>query len=104
MSRQFRKRAVDQRVLAVDFADQLNPGETVVASNARGSLSVAVADASGADMTAAMIDGAPAVVAGTSVAFMARAGAVGPLYYVTVVAPTSDAEILSDRIPLEVVP
>lgn len=104
MSQQFRKRAVDQLVLAVDFSRRMNPGETVVASNARGALAVTVADSAGADVTADMIDGAPTIVAGSQVAFLALAGDTGQLYEVTVVAPTSDNEILSERAPLEIRP
>lgn len=103
MSSRFSKRGVDQLVLAVDFAERLNPGETLVASNARGTLAVTVADSTGTDVTTAMIDGAPTIV-GPFVKFMARGGSAGPFYQVTVVAPTSDNEILSERAPLEIRP
>lgn len=104
MSRRFRKRAVDELVLAVDFSERLNPGETIVPSNARGTLGVTVADSTGTDVSTAMIDGAPNIVAGSRVTFLARGGSTGPLYQVTVVAPTSDNEILSERAPLEIRP
>ena len=100
----FRKRGPDQIVVAVDFSRKLNPGETVVASNPRGSLGVAVLDGTGADVTAGLVDGPPWIASGTQVAFWLRAGTVGPYYTVLPVAPTSDGELLTAGVALEVLP
>lgn len=103
--RQLSKRSIDQLVVALDFAAPvLNAGETLVASNARGTLDLIITDAAGVDVTAALSEGEPWIVAGTQVAFWLRGGAFGPYYQVEVRAPTSDGEILSARVPLEVLP
>ena len=104
MSKRFQKRPPDAIVVAVDFDTVLNAGETVVASNARGSLGVAAADSTGADVSATLLEGAPWIVAGTQVAFWLKAGVVGPYYSVTVTAPTSDGELITERVLLEVLP
>ena len=104
----FVKRPPDALVVAVDFgprpggASALNAAETVVASNARGSLGVTAADSTGADVSAALLEGAPWIVAGTQVAFWIRAGVPGPYYSLVVTAPTSDGELLTERVALEV--
>lgn len=102
MNRRFQKRPADAIIVAVDFGRVLNPGETVVASNARGSLGVAAADGAGANVSGTLLEGAPWIVAGTRVAFWLLAGMPGPFYEIVVTAPTSDGELITDRVLLEV--
>ena len=110
MAKQFSKRPPDAIVVAVDFGPRpgdtgaLNPGETVVASNARGSLGVVATDSAGTDVSATLLEGAPWVVAGSRVAFWLLGGVAGPYYRLEITAPTSHGELLSDRVALEVLP
>ena len=104
MISRFQKRPPDAIVVAVDFGRQLNPGETLVASNARGSLGVIARDSAGVDVSATLLEGAPWIVAGTQVAFWLLAGVAGPYYSIEATAPTSDGELLTERVALEVAP
>lgn len=84
----------DQFWVDLDFSTwPTNAGETVVASNARGALGVVIRDSNGADVSASMVESAQ--VNGTKVKWLLKGGAAGT-YAVTVTAPTSDGELLSD--------
>lgn len=103
MTDKFTKRPPDAIVVAVEFAGALNPGETVVTSNARGTVGVTAAtDSGGADVSATFLEGDPWIVAGTQVAFWLLGGAPRTLYWVSVTAPTSDGELITERVLLEV--
>lgn len=110
MAGRFSKRPPDDLVVAVEFgpkpsgAGALNPGETVVTSNARGSLGVTATDSAGADVSATLLEGEPWIVSGTQVAFWLVGGVPGPLYHLEITAPTSDGELLNARVALEVLP
>lgn len=104
MTKKFTKRTPDAIVVAVEFSGALNPAETVVASNARGSLAVTATDSGGADVSAALLEGAPWIVAGTRVAFWLLSGVPWPFYRLEITAPTSDGELLAERVALEVLP
>lgn len=103
MEETFRKRAPTVMVVAIDFAKNLNPGETVVASNARGALTRTIKDAAGADVTGALSEGAPGIVGTAQVAMWLLAGVVGQVYTIETKAPTSDNELLTDVKMLEIV-
>lgn len=95
------KRPADQFFIALDFATwPLQSGETLVSSNARGSLAISATDDLGADM-AAMLE-APSIV-GTTVQWLIKGGVKGRVVTVLVIAPTSDNEILSDEVKIRVV-
>lgn len=102
------KRAPDAIVVAVDFgttptgASAINAGETVVPSNARGSLAVVATDRAGNDASATILEGDPWIVADTRVAFWILGGVAGQAFHLEVIAPTSDGELLSDRVRLEI--
>lgn len=93
---EFGKRPADAFVAAVDLSTwPLAAGDTVVASNARGSLAVAVFEEAGADVTATLAPDAPWILDGKQVAFWLLAGAAGSRYRVVVTAPTQQGELLS---------
>lgn len=104
MSARFQKRGADALVVAVDFGGALNPGATVVASNARGALGVVARDSTGADVSGTILEGAPSILSGTQVAFWLLGGVPGPYYQITVTAPTSDGELIAELVALEVMP
>ena len=102
MSKRFQKRPPDAIVVAVDFAKDLNPGETVVASNSRGALARTIKDAAGVDVTGTLSEGSPGIVGTAQVAFWLLAGVVGQVYEIEIQAPTSDNELLTDVKMLEI--
>ena len=102
MSELFKKRSADAIVVAVDFGGELNPGETLAPSNARGTLGVVAMDSTGTDVSATLLEGAPWIVARSRAAFWLLAGAPGPNYKITVTAPTSDGELITELVELEV--
>lgn len=104
MKPRFQKRPPDVIIVAVEFAKILNPGETLVTSNARGALGVTAVDSIGGDVSGTLLEGSPWVVSGTQAAFWLKAGALGTLYSITVTAPTSDGELITDQVMLEVLP
>ena len=96
------KRAGDVFLAGVDFATwPIQPGESLVTSNARGTLSVAVKDLSGNDVTGDAIVGSPSID-GTKVVFMLGAGVAAGSYKIMVAAPTSDDELLTETVGLRV--
>ena len=96
------KRPADEYLHAHDFDTwPLQTNESLVPSNARGSLSVTAEDADGNDVTATLIDGSPQID-GTRVLFTLIGGTAGMTYWIIVSVPTSDDELLTDRFPLEV--
>ncbi len=102
MSRRYTKRAAAQFAVGLDFSTfPIVPGETLVGSNALGSLAVTATDAAGADASAAVIDGAP-WISGTQVRWLLKAGTPAGWYEIVIKAPTSDDELLVDRQRLEV--
>lgn len=95
------KRPGDQYVMALDFATwPLQSGETLVASNARGSLSITAVDDLGADM-ATMLE--PPAIVGTEVRWLIKGGTAGRQVTVRVTAPTSDDELLTDEVRVRVI-
>lgn len=103
MKQRFIKRTGDYFLAAVDFSTwPINAGETVVASNTRGTLGVVVTDSAGNDVTATLIEGAPSIVGAAIVMFWLRAGTAVSAYEVLVRAPTSDGELLTELVTLEV--
>ncbi len=98
------KRPEDEYLHAHDFITwPLQTGETLVMSNARGNLSVVVEDAEGIDVTAQLVEGSPQISGdGTRVLITLIGGTAGLTYWIVIVAPTSEGELLSDRFPLEV--
>lgn len=103
MTDRFQKRPGDQLVVAVDFSRLLNDGETLLTSNARGALARTIRDSAGTDVTGTLSESGPVIVAGTRVAFWLLAGVAGGAFYqVEVIAPTSDGELLTERVALEV--
>ena len=92
----------DVFLAGVDMATwPLNAGETLVASNSRGALAVVVRDKAGQDVSAQALAGSPAID-GTRVVFMLDSVLPVGAYTVTVSAPTSDDEMLTEQIPLTV--
>ena len=93
---EFTKRPADAFVAAVDMSPwPMVAGDTVVASNARGALGVAVADEDGADVSATLAPDAPWILDGTQVAFWLLAGEAGSRYRIVVTAPTAQGELLT---------
>lgn len=104
VSKRFQKRPPDALDLAIDFDTRVRPGVTVVASNARGSLSVVATDSAGTDVSATLLEGAPWIENGTQVAFWLVNGVEGPYYSIEASAPTSDGQLITERVLLEVLP
>lgn len=104
-TRGFEKRPADQFIGEVDMATwPLAPGDTVVASNARGALSVAAFDEAEADVSATICPDPPWILAGTRVAFWLLAGTARARYKIVVTAPTQQGELLTAVAMLAVTP
>lgn len=92
----------DVFLAGVDMATwPINTGETLIASNSRGVLAVIVRDKAGKDVSAQALAGSPAID-GTRVVFMLDSALPVGVYAITVHAPTSDDEMLTEQVPLTV--
>lgn len=98
------KPAATQWVVQVDFSTfPLNAGATLTTSNPRGNLGVVIKDSAGVDVTSTLSEGTAAVAGGTAVSFWLKGGALGTGYTIDVTAPTSDGELLTQRVALVIV-
>ena len=81
----------------------MNPGETVVSSNSRGPLSATFLTTKREDVTSDLTEGSPWIVDQTTIGFWLKGGEPGKSYYINLLIPTSDEELLPETILLQIV-
>jgi len=87
-------------LIGKDMTPALATGETLAASNSNGSLAAYAYDADDVDVSATIIEGAPAID-GNIVTVMTKAG--DGVYNIKLLIPTSTGQVLEEDLTLAVV-